>query len=159
MIAHGIFSALLVVGGLRPMLSGLKYFWFYKCLNLISLETIRVGFPKEGQPPFISSEKDTGRLVGYYIDLARTLISLAGFNSTFIVGNNTGYSTLGNCLGNILFSDVKKQWLYKTYLAIILNISWPARKLIISSRTILMLWLLISQLLLRDWTSLTFQFP
>ena len=89
------------------MHSGLKCFLFDKCLNLISLETIRVGFPKDGQPPFISLEKDTGRLVGYYIDLARTLVSLAGFNFTFIVGNKTGYTTLGNCLGNILFFTVR----------------------------------------------------
>ena len=107
MMAHKILSVFLVTQGLRPILSGVKYFQATKKrLNLISLETIRVGFPQSVQKPFISGDPETGRLVGYYIDLARNLLNLAGMNSTFTLEPAGSYNTIGNCLGNISFNNL-----------------------------------------------------
>ena len=108
MRTHKMFPLLLVAQGLRPILSGLKYFQLIRASSSFSsLETVRVGFPKVEYLPFISKENATGRLVGYYVDLAKTLLNLAGLNSTFIMSENAGYNTLGNCLGNILFFSPK----------------------------------------------------
>ena len=77
-------------------------------------ETLRVGLPyKVDSLPLIARDNSTGEFVGYYIDLATTLLYLAGFNWTFIMNKRSAdkYNALGKLNWNI-FNIFFSFWLF-----------------------------------------------